>query len=180
MSSRWLDLVGCESSFINSPAYFQSGRPGQLMAKIYLEFCKFDEFSPLVIEGLVLEMLGQASRQSVKHRSRNGAPGWLARVRELLHDRFDEGLPFSEIARTAGVHETHLSREFHRYFGCTVGEYVRRLRVDFACRRLSATDAPLAEIALAAGFFDQSHFTRTFKSQTGMTPHKYRRVFGPR
>jgi AraC family transcriptional regulator len=73
-----------------------------------------------------------------------------------------------------------LSREFRRYYSCTVGEYVRHLRIEYACRLLSASNASLAEIALAAGFFDQSHFARNFKWQTGMTPHEYRRIWQSR
>jgi AraC family transcriptional regulator len=72
------------------------------------------------------------------------------------------------------VHPAHLAREFRRRRHCTIGGYVRRLRVEFACRELSSTDAPLAEIALAAGFSHQSHLTRTFKELTGMTPAKFR------
>ena len=55
------------------------------------------------------------------------------------------------------------------------GEYVRRLRVEIACQRLASSDMPLAEIALAAGFSDQSHFTKTFRHYNGMTPGEYRR-----
>jgi AraC family transcriptional regulator len=46
--------------------------------------------------------------------------------------------------------------------------------VDFAAHKLITTDEPLAGIALAAGFSDQSHFNRTFKRRTGMTPATFR------
>jgi AraC family transcriptional regulator len=64
---------------------------------------------------------------------------------------------------------------FRRQNGCTVGEYVRRLRVDFALRQLSETENPLSEIAAAAGFADHSHLTRTFKAYLGLTPSEYRK-----
>jgi AraC family transcriptional regulator len=51
---------------------------------------------------------------------------------------------------------------------------VRQRRIQFACGRLTATDAPLADVALAAGFCDQSHFTKAFRRVTGMTPSAYR------
>ena len=62
------------------------------------------------------------------------------------------------------------------YDGMTLGAYVRRLRLDWAAARLTASDEPLAALALAAGFVDQSHFTRTFKQHTGLTPDQYRQA----
>src|SRR5262249_4267028 len=96
-------------------------------------------------------------------------------VRELLQDRFAENLTHDAIAAAAGIHPVHLARVFRRHYGCTLGEYVRKLRVDFAARQLIATNERLAGIALAAGFSGQSHFTRAFKRQTGMTPASFRR-----
>jgi len=70
----------------------------------------------------------------------------------------------------------HLMRSFRRHFRCSMGEYVRRRRIREAQRLLADDDTPLARIALQAGFYDQSHFTRTFKRLTRMTPSEYRRV----
>jgi AraC family transcriptional regulator len=57
---------------------------------------------------------------------------------------------------------------------------MRKLRIEFACRRLTNTDAPLVEIALAAGFADQSHFSRAFKRETGRSPAEFRKSARPR
>lgn len=51
---------------------------------------------------------------------------------------------------------------------------MRRLRIESTCRELATSEAPIVEIALAAGFCDQSHFTRTFKRLTGIAPSQYR------
>ena len=58
----------------------------------------------------------------------------------------------------------------------TVGGYVRRLRLEWAAMELERTDTALAAVALAAGFADQSHFTRAFRDYTGFTPSVYRRT----
>jgi AraC family transcriptional regulator len=137
-----------------------------------------DDLSPLVVEGLMLELIGEASRQFL--RLSRPDPHWLQQARDLIHQQFHDGLTLSLIARSVGVHHTHLAREFRRRYRCTVGEYVRRLRVEFACRQLSSSDMPLSEIAQAAGFVDQSHFTRTFKIRTGMSPARYRSTFHDR
>ena len=82
----------------------------------------------------------------------------------------------SGLAESVGVHPVTLARAFRRAFGCTVGEYVRRLRIDHAAHQLAQTELPLAEIALAAGFSDQSHFSNLFRRHTGLSPFKFRRV----
>ena len=75
------------------------------------------------------------------------------------------------------MHPVHLAREFRRFQRCTIGEYIRQLRIERACRQLHASDEPLATIASAVGFSDQSHFSRTFKRLIGMTPAGYRATF---
>lgn len=175
---RWGERVPQHSIIANDSAEFRGVLP-LLAMKIYREFRQTDKVSSLIIEGLMLEILGEASRQSIKP-AEGDPPRWLVRTREVLRDSFSENLSLTEIARNVGVHRTHLSREFRRHYRCTVGEYVRRLRIESACRELSASDAPLAEVAQAAGFFDQSHFGRTFKQFTGMPPALYRKTFRPR
>lgn len=160
---------------LSQTADFQGSTLTHLVTKLYREFRRMDEVSSLVIEGLALEMMGAAVR-SVK-MSKHTPPSWLARAREMLHENFAEGLTVADIAAAVGIHPTHLAREFHRYYQSTVGEYVRWRRVEFACHQIRASDAPLSEIALAAGFFDQSHFGRTFKGLTGMSPAAYRKIF---
>jgi AraC family transcriptional regulator len=83
-----------------------------------------------------------------------------------------------QVATEAGVHPAHLARVFRRHHRCTIGSYLRRLRLDAACRQLVSGERPLADIALAAGFADQSHFSRLFRAATGVTPTHYRRSRG--
>lgn len=163
---------------IEKNAGFRGGLLSRLVTRLYNEFRNMDDLSPLVVEGLMLELIGEASRQSL--RSPKADPRWLEQARDILHQEFSHGLTLSRIAKSVGIHHTHLAREFRRHYRCTVGEYVRQLRVEFACRKLSTSDTPLSEIALAAGFVDQSHFSRTFKIQTGLSPARYRAAFRAR
>ena len=93
----------------------------------------------------------------------------------VLHDRFKENLELAEIAAVVGVHPVYMASMFRRHFHKTIGDYQRQLRVEFACKRLATGLMSLAEIALAAGFVDQSHFARVFKRSLGMTPGTYRK-----
>jgi AraC family transcriptional regulator len=149
-----------------------TGGPLVLVARrLFQEARRTDSASALAIEGLVLELLAGFVRRSDTDRS----PHWLARARELLHDRFQESLDLPAIAREVGVHPAHLAAAFRRRFRVTIGDYQRQLRVEYACRQLAVGRVSLAEIAAGAGFADQSHFTRVFKRYFGLTPGAYRR-----
>src|SRR5215471_2694506 len=141
--------------------------------RLYREFCSDDELAPLAIEGLALELLAGLGRQD-RRAAENGSSNWLKKAKELLHERFHEPLALSDVAQFIQVHPISLARAFRRTHHCTVGEYIRKLRVEFACHRLLASDEPLVEIAVSAGFSEQSHFCRTFKRLTGLTPSEYR------
>ncbi|HEX8097435.1 MAG TPA: AraC family transcriptional regulator [Pyrinomonadaceae bacterium] len=174
LSARLADYVRGHSVILDSPVDFRGGTPPRLAARLYHEWRSWDDMSALVIEGLALEILAESSRRSAG-RLESSAPRWLGRAREILHARFAENLKLKEIADSVEVHPVHLAREFRKHYRSTVGEYVRRLRVEHACRELAAGDASVSSIAAATGFADQSHLTRIFKRHTGMTPAEFRR-----
>lgn len=155
----------------------KSSELDKLVTRLYKETGAIDEFSVLTAEGLMLEIIAEFLRQS-KVKSKDGAaPRWLISARELISEEFTENLTISSVAAVAGVHPTHLAREFRRYFHLTIGDFIRQKRIEFACRKIVNSNAPLSEIAAESGFFDQSHLTRVFKKATGMTPNRYRRIF---
>jgi AraC family transcriptional regulator len=147
-----------------------------LGVRLRREMARSDSASLLAIDGLITEMLAESSRGKVLTREK-GTGVWLARATDFVHDNFlGTTLSLEEIARVAGVHSAHLSRVFRQKMGCTVGEYLRRLRFEFACQQILSTEKSLCVIAYDAGFADQSHFNRIFRTQMGITPYKYRRL----
>jgi AraC family transcriptional regulator len=142
-----------------------------IAAKLRDEFRRPDDVSAMVVEALMLELFAVTARQ----RDSDRAPAWLREVRRTLERDFRETFALDALAESVSIHPTHLSRAFRQHYGITVGEFLRDLRVAYARRRL-ASGAPLQEIALDAGFADQSHFTRTFRRLTGMTPAHFRRA----
>jgi AraC family transcriptional regulator len=173
LGSRWLKRLDDGSRVLTRTDHLQGGRAAWIARRLYCEFLNPDELSRLAVEGLALEILVEGSRHARSPRTA-APPPWLRQVIDLLHDRFAERLSLEQIALGAGVHPLHLARVFRRHCRCTVGEYVRRLRLEFVCQQVAASDAPLVEIALAAGFSDQSHFCKSFRSLTGMTPSRFR------
>lgn len=81
-----------------------------------------------------------------------------------------------ELAQAAGLTRFELSRRFRRVAGMSISEYLQRARIDRAKALLDDAAMPLAEVALAAGFFDQSHFTRVFRRYVGMPPGAFQRA----
>jgi AraC family transcriptional regulator len=175
-STQWMNHVREHSLALDQPLEFHSGLPIWLASRLYQELRTPDDTSPLVIEGLALDLAAQFARKpSTKETSR--PPHWLARVVELVEARCREQLTVQEMAREAGVHPVHLATVFRRHLRCTPIDFLRRRRIDFAASQLINTQDSLLAISLEAGFGDQSHFCRVFKSVTGMTPTAYRQLF---
>ncbi len=173
LAPAWLSLMQEQLPAVEDSSDFHGG-PFELMGrKLYREFSNADEASPLIIEGMMMEMLGEALRFSATRPGRS-SPRWLQQARELLHARFAENLTLADVARDVGVHPVHLAQTFHKTYQETVGDYVRKLRIEYACHELATSSRPIVDIALAAGFCDQSHFTRTFKRSIGAAPSRYR------
>jgi AraC family transcriptional regulator len=146
---------------------------------MYREFSARDNFSVLALESITTELLIAASRTGTGRAERKPPP-WLGKVKEFLRENFSEPPTLDELGLAAGVHPTHLARVFRQFEQCTVGDYVREARIAYARERMLGSDLPLVEIALAAGFADQGHFTRSFKRITGMTPTEFRCAFATR
>ena len=170
---RWLDRARACSIVLNQSERSHGGIMAQMLMKLYREFHHMDEASPLAIEGHVLELLALMSRRQEKFSGRI-PPRWLSQAEEFLRTHFTEHLNLVMVSEAVGVHSVHLAREFRKHYACTAGDYVRRLRVEYACREIGECSSSLAEIASAAGFSDQSHFCRVFRRVTGMTPAEYR------
>lgn len=173
IGGRWLERARECSVKLDRPAALRSGDAVWLASRLYRELYATDAASSLRVEGLLLQIVAEVMSRNPEGRKR-AAPRWLERARELIRASFTEAVSPTRVAETVGVHPVHLAREFRRHCGQSVGEYVRRLRVEFACREIRETGRPFLEIAAAAGFADQAHFARTFKRLTGLTPGQYR------
>ena len=97
-----------------------------------------------------------------------------ARARRLLDRRLHEPVDLTALAREVGCAPAYLSRLFARSFGMSPVEYVMRRRVEKARRLLAQTRQSVAEIAVALGFHDSSHFARHFRRHTGASPAEFR------
>ena len=145
----------------------------RLLSELFLRM--YDEFSQMDVESL-REIERSFFESDAITIADSPHPQWLERIKHVLEQRFTEQHKLSEIAAHASVHPVHLAREFRKHYGCSVGEFLRKLRIEYACHQLTASNDPPAKIASAAGFADQSHFSRTFKRLLGTTPGAYRQA----
>ncbi|MGI8837078.1 MAG: helix-turn-helix domain-containing protein [Pyrinomonadaceae bacterium] len=168
-----LEMTRSASALLGDVVHLKDGALGGIAMRLYKEFRIRDTASAVSIEGLVLEMIGAAARHRAEVVSPR-PPRWLREARELVNERFRERISLFNVAASVGMNPAYLSRMFRKHYRCTVGDYLRGLRLEYASERMAHSLDSMAEIAAAAGFYDQSHFTHAFKLHTGLTPTEFR------
>lgn len=135
---------------------------------------------------LFIEQIGQAvATHLVEHygdgvalarRARRGlSPAQAAKAREMLRARLDGDVSIGEVAAACSLSRAHFSRAFRETVGQTPHQWLTGQRIEHARGLLRLGSLPLAEVASACGFADQSHFTRVFSAASGCTPGAWRR-----
>jgi AraC family transcriptional regulator len=177
MNAPWLQRLQQVAPLQETLTHYTEGPATWIAARLHREFQRRDALSPLVLEGLLLELLAEMSRGAPTLPER-GCPRWLQEAQEFLHTHFTESIAIEAVAAAVEVHPAHLMRSFRRHYGLTIGGYVRKLRIDYACHLLTSSHTSPAQVAYAVGFADQSHFHRTFRDFMGMTPSEFQKVAG--
>ncbi|MDX8456269.1 AraC family transcriptional regulator [Mesorhizobium sp. VK9D] len=118
----------------------------------------------------------------IKHVSKpvkGGLPTWQEqRVKELMSANLDGEVPLRMLSNECGLSVGHFSRAFRASTGMAPHQWLLARRIDAAKALLRRGGKSLSEVALACGFADQSHFTRTFTKVTGVSPGAWRREVG--
>lgn len=170
----WVERLAEHGGLPTDPVDRSSGHLTWLGVRLFREFSRDDDASPLMIEAIGLEMLGRLVRESSS--AERTPPRWLESTTDRLIEEFAQPITVAQIADDLGVSAVRLGRSFRRWYGQSIGSYQRKLRVEHVTARLADPGATLALLASEAGFSDQSHMTRIFKRTTGMTPHRYRKL----
>lgn len=171
-------LAGLDSGIerLTKSVYLSVFTPTWLMSRLRREARSSDRYAELSVDGLTRALVASVAREaSAGWKEPIRGPEWLGVVVEMARREHAQGLGLSEAARRVGVHPRHLARTFRSAIGCSLGEFVRRERVETACRLLRESPDSVSRIAFQAGFADQSHLTRTMRRQLGLTPTEFRR-----
>ena len=172
IKSHRLQEISRFSKGLNEPLYF---REGVLLPvkRLYREFCSKDQTSSLILEGILFEILGNVDR-AVTRLTLPVEPKWLRRAKDFIHENALNGVSLASAATLAEVHPSYLARAFRKFYDCSIGDYVRKVRVDHAIDQILTTNKTLSEIGISCGFYDQSHFSSAFKLLMKMTPGQFR------
>jgi AraC-like DNA-binding protein len=139
-----------------------------LMSKVFLESKINDAYSNLSIETFLIEIFSIIKETKKKNYQ---SPTWINKLRELLMEESAD-YSLSTLSAILGIHPNHLSREFSRYFGTSLGNYIRLLKLNKALCLLTSNKFSMTEICYECGFYDQSHFISNFKRVYNTTPTK--------
>ncbi|MEZ4523140.1 MAG: AraC family transcriptional regulator [Thermomicrobiales bacterium] len=158
---------------------FDDQRLSRLGQRLVRELRRPDDATSMAVDGLVGEILSVATRCNgfTSESDQQDLPDWLIEARDYARSELNRRISVPEIAERVGVHPAYLARRFRSEFGVTPAAYARNARLNWASERLIETDLSIAEIAIQAGFSDQSHFTRAFKRFVDLTPAQYRDSF---
>lgn len=102
----------------------------------------------------------------------------MSAATDHIHRHYDEPLRLPALAELAGLSVYQFDQRIRALFHVTAGQYLVKVRIDAACKRLTATTEAIAQIALSCGYSDQSAFSRQFKQAVGISPLAYRKEFG--
>ena len=105
-----------------------------------------------------------------------GLARWQARkISEFIEASLQSKIRLQDCATQTRLSVGYFSAAFKLTFGTTVGEYIRRRRVERAKQLMLLSEMPLSQVALAAGFGDQAHYSRVFRDVVGISPNAWRR-----
>lgn len=104
----------------------------------------------------------------------------LTPVLKYVLAHFGEAVSVDELAKQAHLSVSQLQREFRRLFGMSPTDYLLKVRLLMARRLLEQGQAQVGDVAQQCGFYDQSHFSRAFRTATGLRPLDYRKRFAPK
>ena len=168
-----LEMVRSVSPLFGSPRELRFRSP--LIARMLQELERPDVVSGLALEALALELIAEVTRRD---EPRLDSAAVFRRACEYLDAHLGQPLRIADLARAARIHPAQLTRSFRAHADCSPAGWIRARRIEVARQLLADAELPIAEIALRLGFFDQSHFSNTFRRFVGVSPARFRREHG--
>jgi AraC family transcriptional regulator len=138
----------------------------------------FVEHIALAFHAHVAHLYGGASKG--RHHAGGLAPWQLQRVCDAMKSELHVNHTIAALAAACGVSSSHFAQAFKDSTGLAPHRWLTRRRIERARELLAHNKMDIAEIALACGFVDQSHFSRVFTKVEKQSPGKWRRAVNAR
>jgi AraC family transcriptional regulator len=159
-------IPNLDRNVLDRPCAWRGGRAGVMARRLLASWTHSDEGEAQLQHATEQFFAAVADAEVV------ATPAWLGRALSAIES--GEVVTAREIAASLGLHPAWLARRYRQMTGEGLRETLRRKRVERALVELRASDMPLAEVALHAGFCDQPHMNRCFRHVLGRSPQAYR------
>ncbi len=164
-----------ESSAALSSYHDRDGFVGALIRRMMRECRDRDLGSVELLKNSLVSLMVCMARNETAP-SESGA-GYITRyIKRYTDKHFSTPLCLSDISRELGLSLTYVSLKFKQEAGMTFRDYLKKVRIEKACRYLRTKEKTVAEIAETVGYSDAAFFFKIFKKELGVTPHKYREL----
>jgi len=173
MTREWMSRYGIEDVLPRQHRSLSQPAAG-LCVRIYRELARPDALSRVAVEGLALQLVADLARTARPRVTPDAT--LIARAVEIIDADPSRPTSITGLAAKLKVEPAVLARAFRANAGCTVLAFVHARRMTRAQRLLCETTESVGQIAARLGYFDQSHFTHTFRRSFGVTPGEYRRL----
>jgi AraC-like DNA-binding protein len=169
LNENWFSNFDIQITDFEGSINLQNPIIKNLMNHIFVETKINDQYSNLSIESNLIDIFNTI-KESKKGNSKK--PIWVKQLKDLLiEEKIDYSL--KSLSSKLNIHPIHLSREFNRYFGTSLGNYIRLIKLNKAFHLLASKKFSMTEICYQCGFYDQSHFISNFKHIYNSTPTKF-------
>ena len=157
------------SDYMKTPRQESAATVQRLLFTIRSEIRTRAPLSELIIQACILELLGRLARANDTPSNKD-----VDTALDYIRDNVSRNISLADIASVTALPAPRLARDFKKITGLSIGDYLRRYRVDLGITALAQSSRTVSRIGAELGFSDHSHFTRVFKQVTGMTPADFR------
>ena len=137
---------------------------------------KKDVHRELITNQLIVSLLTDLVLLSMpRDYTGNNIPGYINQIKSKLNREYPGKILLDDLAAQFNISKFHMSKEFKKYTGTTINEYLINQRISYAKELLKYSELPVSEIAFSCGMSNVSHFINLFKEREGITPFVFRK-----
>lgn len=177
INQSWIEAVDLNLDSLEGSLNIENPMAKNTVVKILLESKQADHYNKASIEMALVDLFSHLKAD--RNRDFKKRPIWFERLKELVYfDEGDQPITLAEISKVLQLHPVYLSREFHKYYGQTFGQFCRAIRLHKAINGILSSNMKLADIAYLVHYYDQSHMVGDFKKNLNVSPKLLKSILG--